>query len=38
MTNLRKPAGNTRYKQFGYLAEFKVGFVFGRFRKSEEWD
>jgi hypothetical protein len=28
---------HTRYKQFGDLAEFKVGFVFGRFGKSERF-
>ncbi|MBP2284511.1 hypothetical protein H4V97_002829 [Flavobacterium sp. CG_23.5] len=31
----KKPSHNSRYTRFGYLAEFKYGFVLGRFGESE---
>ena len=29
--NEKRAATNSRYKRFGHLAEFKDGFVFGKF-------
>jgi hypothetical protein len=34
---IKKTLYNSHYNGFGHLAEWKVGFVFGIFGKSEEW-